>query len=206
MKRYKHSILKKMPARRIQYQFKACTSYKHQKGWKDITDSKGRIERNPVEIAGPLSPGVCVRHNAFSTPTKLYDLPAQIAAPLYFAVVGCLPLAINRGSGVLLIPDVTDLIAFPAIRAAMTPKTDRECQITIASDAALQTQLRLRATEEINKWELPACPSVLTFQPTPWASQQKSRRCHHHGGARQRRSTKPVQRCDERTESSDCHT
>lgn len=157
----------------LQYQFKACTDYKHQKGWKDITDSKGRIERNPVEIAGPLSPGAVVRHNAFSTPTKLYDLPAQIL-PLYFAVVGCLPLAINRGSGVLLIPDVTDLIAFPAIRAAMTPKTIRECQITIASDAALQTQLRLRATEEINKWELPAC-HVVTFQPTPWASQQKSR-------------------------------
>lgn len=157
----------------LQYQFKACTDYKHQKGWKEITDSKGRIERNPVEIAGPLSPGAVVRHNAFSTPTKLYDLPAQIM-PLYFAVVGCLPLAINRGSGVLLIPEVTDLIKFPAIRAAMTPKTTRECQITIASDAALQTQLRLRATEEINKWELPAC-HVVTFQPTPWASQQKSR-------------------------------
>ncbi len=157
----------------IQYQFKTCTDYKHQKGWKEITDSKGRIERNPVEIAGPLSPGAVVRHNAFSTPTKLYDLPAQIL-PLYFAVVGCLPLAINRGSGVLLIPDVTDLIAFPSIRAAMTPKTTRECQITIASDAALQTQLRLRATEEINKLELPAC-HVVTFQPTPWASQQKSR-------------------------------
>ncbi len=157
----------------IQYQFKACTDYKHQKGWKDITDSKGRLERNPVEIAGPLSPGAVVRHNAFSTPTKLYDLPALIL-PLYFAVVGCLPLPINRGSGVLLIPDVTDLIAFPAIRAAMTPTTSRECQITIASDAALQIQLRLRATEEINKWDLPAC-HVVTFQPTPWASQQKSR-------------------------------
>jgi CRISPR-associated protein Cas8a1/Csx13 len=157
----------------LQYQFKGCTEYKHQKGWKDITDSKGRLERNPVEIAGPLSPGAVVRHNAFSTPTKLYDLPAQIL-PLYFAIVGCLPLAINRGSGVLLIPDVTDLMVFPAIRAAMTPKTTRECQITIASDAALQTQLRLRATEEINKLELPAC-HVVTFQPTPWASQQKSR-------------------------------
>ncbi len=157
----------------LQYQFKACTDYKHQKGWKDITDSKGHIEQNPVEIAGPLSPGAVVRHNAFSTPTKLYELAAQIL-PLYFAVVGCLPLAINRGSGVLLVPDVTDLITFPAIRAAMTPKTTRECQITIASDAALQTQLRLRATEEINKLEIPAC-HVVTFQPTPWASRQKSR-------------------------------
>jgi len=114
-----------------------------------------------------------VRHNAFSTPTKLYDLPAQIL-PLYFALVGCLPLSVNRGSGVLLIPDVTNLITFPAIRAAMTPKTTRECQITIASDAALQTQLRLRATEEVHKRDLPAC-HVVTFRPTPWASQQKSR-------------------------------
>jgi len=157
----------------LRYQFKACTDYKHQNGWKDVTDTKGRIEQKPIELAGPLSPGAVVRHNAFSTPTKLYDLPAQIL-PLYFALVGCLPLSVNRGSGVLLIPDVTNLITFPAIRAAMTPKTTRECQITIASDAALQTQLRLRATEEVHKRDLPAC-HVVTFRPTPWASQQKSR-------------------------------
>jgi len=157
----------------LQYQFKACTAYKHQTGWKDVTDNKGQLEQKPIEVAGPLSPGAVVRHNAFSTPTKLYDLPAQII-PLYFALVGCMALSINRGSGVLLIPDVTNLLEFPAIRAAMTPKSTRECQITIASDAALQTQLRLRATQEIHKTELPAC-HVVTFQPTVWASQQKSR-------------------------------
>ncbi len=157
----------------LQYQFKACAEYKHQNGWKDVTDTKGRLKLSPAEIAGPLSPGAVVRHNAFSTPTKLYDLPAQIL-PLYLALVGCLPLSINRGSGVLLIPDVTNLLTFPAIRAAMTPTTTRQCQITAASDAALQTQLRLRATEEVHKRDLPAC-HVVTFRPTPWASQQKSR-------------------------------
>jgi len=157
----------------LQYQFKACTSYKHQDGWKHVTDNKGRIEQKPIAVAGPLSPGAVVRHNAYSTPTKLYDLPALII-PLYFALVGCMPLSINRGSGVLLIPDVTNLREFPAIRAAMTPTSTRECQITVASDAALQTQLRLRATQEIHKTDLPAC-HVVTFQPTAWASQQKSR-------------------------------
>lgn len=157
----------------LRYTFKACTSYKHQAGWKDLTDSKGRLEHKDIEVVGPLSPGAVVRHNAYSTPTKLKESVAQIL-PLYFSMVGCLPLSINRGSGVLLIPDVTDLLQFPAIRAAMTPTSTRECQITVASDAALQTQLRLRGTEEIHKADLPAC-HVVTFQPTPWASQQKSR-------------------------------
>jgi len=40
----------------LRYQFKACTDYKHQNGWKDVTDTKGRIEQKPIELAGPLSP------------------------------------------------------------------------------------------------------------------------------------------------------
>lgn len=157
----------------IQYEFKACLSYKHQNGWKDLTDNKGRLSSKPIKVVGPLCPGAVVRHNAFDGPTQIQELPALIL-PLYFALIGCLPLSINRGSGVLLVPDVVDLTTFPAVRQAMTPTTTRECQITVASDAALQTQLRIRAKTETHNAVLPACHAV-TFQPTPWASQQKSR-------------------------------
>lgn len=161
------------PKKSIQYEFKACMSYKHQNGWKDLTDNKGRLSDKAIEVVGPLCPGAVVRHNAFAGPTKLKDVPALIL-PLNFALIGCLPLSINRGCGVLLVPDVVDLTTFPAVRQAMTPTTTRECQITVASDAALQTQLRIRAKTETHKAALPTCHAV-TFQPTPWASQQKSR-------------------------------
>lgn len=161
------------PSAEIDYEFKALTSYKHQDGWKDLTDNKGRLRTNPMEVVGPLCPGAAVRHNAFATPTKLKE-PPELILPLYFALVGCLPLSINRGCGVLLVPDVQDLKKFPVVRQAMTPTTTKACQISVASDAALQTQLRVLGEKEIQRGELPAC-HVITFQPTPWASQQKSR-------------------------------
>lgn len=157
----------------ISYEFKALDSYKHQSGWKDLTDSKGRLVKKPIEVVGPLSPGAVVRHNAFAGPTKLKEPPSLIL-PLYFSIVGCLALSINRGSGVLLVPDVENLLNFPVIRRAMTPTTIQECQISAASDAALQTQLRIRAEKEIDGKQIPAC-YLMTFQPTVWASQQKSR-------------------------------
>ena len=157
----------------MEYEFKELTAYKHQTGWKELTDNKGQLRTKPMEVVGPLCPGAVVRHNAFPTPTKLKE-PLELILPLYFALVGCLPLSINRGCGVLLIPDVQDLKKFPIIRQAMTPTAPKQCQISIASDAALQTQLRVRGEQERQRGDLPAC-QIVTFQPTPWASQQKSR-------------------------------
>ncbi len=161
------------PGAEIEYEYKVLESYKRQTEWKNLVDSKGRMANKPIKVAGPLSPGAVVRHNAFSGPTKLEE-PLHLAMPLYFAIVGCLPLSINRGSGVLLVPDVQDLRKFHIVRQAMTPTTTRGCQITVASDAALQTQLRVLAEDQIQRGDLPAC-YVMTFQPTAWASQQKSR-------------------------------
>ncbi len=161
------------PKAEIRYEYKELTSYKHQTGWKDLTDNKGRLATKPIEVVGPLSPGAVVRHNAFAGPTKLKDLP-ELILPLYFAVIGCLPLSINRGCGVLLVPDVQNLKTFAAVRQAMTPTTARACRISVASDAALQTQLRVFGEDKIQKGDFPGC-QVITFQPTPWASQQKSR-------------------------------
>lgn len=161
------------PKAQIHFEYKALTSYKHQTGWKDVTDNKGRLRKKAIEVAGPLSPGAVVRHNAFAGPTMLKD-PTELILPLYFALVGCLSLSINRGSGVLLVPDVQNLLTFPAVRQAMTPTRTLDCQISVASDAALQTQLRVLGQQKIQRGQFPGC-QVITFQPTPWASQQKSR-------------------------------
>jgi len=150
-----------------------CSGYKHQDGWKALCDGKGRLKSKLVEVIGPLNPGAVVRHVAFNTQTRIEEPPERII-PLYFALIGCLALAVNRGTGVLLVPEVVDLEAFALTRPFMTPRTMEDCRVTSAGDAALQAQVRLRATEAMQDHEIPACHAY-TFRPTPWASQQKSR-------------------------------
>jgi CRISPR-associated protein Cas8a1/Csx13 len=154
-------------------QYRRCEWFKHQSGWESFVDGKGGLDCGVIPIEGPLSPGSVVRHVAFNSDTAAQDPPERML-PLYFALVGCLPLSVNRGVAVLLVPDVNDLLAFTIDRPAMTPTTARECQITNAADAALQMQVRLRGRERMAGSLIPAC-SAMTFMPTAWASQQKSR-------------------------------
>jgi CRISPR-associated protein Cas8a1/Csx13 len=157
----------------IPIEFKACTWFKHQDGWQSLIDNKGRLTTKTVEVIGPLSPGAVVRHNAFNSITKIED-PVERALPLYFAIAGCLVLSINSGCGVLVVPEVEDLEAFSVLRPLMSPTSSRQCRITSAGDAALQAQLRLRLSKMGTQFKLPGCHAI-TFRPTPWASQQKSR-------------------------------
>lgn len=153
--------------------YRKCNKFKHQVGWKDLVDKKGCLQSKPIEVIGPLNPGAVVRHNAFPSDTKIEESVDQVLA-LYFAIVGCLTLPVNRGCGVLVIPDVQDLVQFAENRPYMTPLVSRECRITNAGDAVLQAQIRLKSKKVIDWYEIPACHAI-TFQPTPWASQQKSR-------------------------------
>lgn len=73
-----------------------------------------------------------------------------------------------------MVPEVNDLLEYCNIRPWFTPQTAGECQIAGASDAALQAQIRVRAKQIVQDNDLPGCYAV-TFQPTPWATQQKSR-------------------------------
>jgi len=157
----------------LQVEYKKCSFYKHQDGWKDLVDPRGRLKAEPIEVVGPISPGAVVRHGAFTGNTKIQEDAAHVL-PLYFALVGCLALPINRGSGVLVIPEVDDLLRFCRVRPEMTPQTVRDCQIGNASDAALQAQLRVRLKQVVHDNELPGCHGV-EFRPMPWSTQQKSR-------------------------------
>ena len=160
--------------RAVTVEYKTCEWYKHQDGWSDLTEEKsGALTAKSVEIIGPLNPGAVVRHVAFSRDTRIEE-PPERALPLYFALLGCLALPVNRGMGVLIVPDVEDLAAFAVDRPLMTPSSMKECRIASAGDAALQAQVRLRARGLIDYNGLPACYSA-RFRPTTWASQQKSR-------------------------------
>ena len=162
------------PGQDVAFEYKACSYYKHQSGWKDLIDKKnGTLNPKPIEVSGPISPGAVVRHNAFSGQTKIEET-ADLILPLYFSLIGCLTMSINRGSGVLIVPEMNDLTEFMALRPLMTPRVPRDCQITGSSDAVLQAMVRLKADEKAKQFNLPGCHAI-TFQPTPWASQQKSR-------------------------------
>ena len=166
-------------------QYKACSGFKHQDGWKEFIDKDGCLTTDTIKVDGPISPGTVVRHVAFTGDTVAEDPPERML-PLYFALVGCLSLPVNRGVAALLVPDVTDLTEFVYDRPAMTPTTATDCQIANAADAAFRAQVRVRRnprrTAEVQSRArkivagsaLPGC-HAMTFTPTPWASQQKSR-------------------------------
>lgn len=166
-------------------QYKACSYFKHQKGWEELIDKNGCLVANAIKVDGPLSPGAVVRHVAFSSTTGVEDPPERML-PLYFALVGCLSLPVNRGVAALMVPDVTDLTEFVYDRPAMTPTTPTECQIASAADAAFRAQVRVRRshrrTAEVQSRAIKSIAGsallgcyAMTFTPTPWASQQKSR-------------------------------
>ena len=153
--------------------YRKCSWFKHQDGWELFVDKKGCLAPGPIRVDGPISPGTVVRHVQFTSDTAAEDPPERML-PLYFALVGCLPLPVNRGVAALLVPDVQDLLDFVSDRRLMSPTTPKECQIANAADAALQAQVRLRAKKAIRAFAIPGC-YAMTFTPTPWASQQKSR-------------------------------
>jgi CRISPR-associated protein Cas8a1/Csx13 len=153
--------------------YRKCEWFKHQTGWESFIDIKGRLKTGMIPIEGPLSPGTVVRHVAFISDTAAEDPPERML-PLYFALVGCLPLAVNRGVAALVVPDVRDLTEFVFDRPFMTPSTAVESLVGNAADAVLQAQVRVRVRSKIAGSAIPGC-SAMTFMPTPWASQQKSR-------------------------------
>jgi CRISPR-associated protein Cas8a1/Csx13 len=166
-------------------QYRKCTGFKHQDGWEALVDRHGCLVSGAIKVDGPISPGTVVRHVAYTGDTAAEDPPERML-PLYFALVGCLALPVNRGVAALLVPDVANLLDFIYDRPAMTPGKATECQIANAADAALRAQVRVRdnpgrsahvqarGREALAGSELPGC-YAMTFTPTAWASQQKSR-------------------------------
>jgi CRISPR-associated protein Cas8a1/Csx13 len=166
-------------------EYRKCSGFRHQHGWKELVDRNGALVDHAIKVESPISPGTVVRHVAFTSDTGAVEPPERVV-PLYFAPVGCLALPVNRGVAVLLVPEVGDLKEFVYDRLAMTPSTALDCQVANAADAVFRAQVRLRhnprrrAEVRARGRRLMAGSAILachamTFTPTPWASQQKSR-------------------------------
>ena len=166
-------------------EYKKCSGFKHQNCWETLVGTDGSLVAGTITVDGPISPGTVIRHVAFTRHTGAEDPPERML-PLYFAMVGCLSLPVNRGVAALIVPNVEGLLDFLYDRPAMTPSTVMDCQIANAADAAFRAQVHLResptrkaetkrrARQSMKGSTIPAC-YAMTFTPTPWASQQKSR-------------------------------
>jgi CRISPR-associated protein Cas8a1/Csx13 len=157
----------------VQVEYRKCSGFKHQEGWKELVDKNGLLISTSIRVDGPVCPGTVVRHVAFTSDTAGEDPPSRML-PLYFALVGCLPLAVNRGVAALIVPEVVDLLEYQYERPAMSPTTPKETIIANAADGVLQAQIRLKSRAAASGTTIPGC-FAMTFTPTPWASQQKSR-------------------------------
>ncbi|WP_417734142.1 type I-MYXAN CRISPR-associated Cas8a1/Cmx1 [Rosistilla oblonga] len=157
-----------------QYSVRALDWFKHQDGYLDLIDKRTQgLSLKPQEIPGTLYPGAAVRHNAFAGHTKQEGNAAQLLAA-YFAPIGTLALPVNRGAAVLLVPEVHDLKAFASKRPMLTPRNYQDCLISGTGDAVLQLYTRIRGEDVQGHLAVDAIHAYL-FQPTAWASQQKSR-------------------------------
>ena len=155
------------------YSIRPLTSFKHQSGFSELVDKKtGALKTKSLDIPGTLFPGAAVRHNKFGT-TKHEGTVAELLAA-YFAMIGTISLPVNRGSAVLIIPEVKDLQAFSQNRKEITPKTYKDCLIGGVGDAVLGVYARLKAHSLKRDLGVEAISAYL-FRPTVWASQQKSR-------------------------------
>lgn len=157
----------------VMVEYRKCSSFKHQNGWEELVDKHGCLLMTPIRVDGPVSPGAVVRHVAYTGDTSAEDPPSRML-PLYFALVGCLPLPVNRGVAALLVPEVENLLDFQIDRPLMSPTSPKQCVIANAADGALQAQIRVKSHATTAGTMIPGC-SAMTLRPTPWASQQKSR-------------------------------
>ena len=158
--------------KQISHSIRPLTSYKHQQGYQDLVEKDGTLKTKALDIPGTLFPGAAVRHNKFGN-TKHEGNAAELLAA-YFALIGTMALPINRGSAVLLVPEVQDLLSFAEGRSEITPKQYRDCLIGGIGDAVLGVHARLRSDQIKRELEVPTVSAFL-FRPTVWASQQKSR-------------------------------
>jgi CRISPR-associated protein Cas8a1/Csx13 len=153
-------------------QYQDLVDYTHRGSWKDLVTPKGTF-REMVTIPGTIAPGFVQRHVAH--PASVVEQPPGHAIALHFALVGTFSLPIGRsGRGVLIVPDVRNLHEFIRRRPMFNPREPRECQIASPADAALQAQVRLRATEAGLSAGVDRCLAVL-FSSTMWNPNQKAR-------------------------------
>jgi CRISPR-associated protein Cas8a1/Csx13 len=156
----------------ITVEYQDLVDYTHRAAWKDLVTTKGTLSEL-VPIPGTIAPGFVQRHVAHKVTT--IEQPPGHAIALHFALIGTLSLPIGRrAKGVLIVPDVVNLGEFIKRRPLLNPREAHDCQIASPADAALQAQVRVRATETGASSRVDHCLAIL-FSSTIWNPNQKAR-------------------------------
>lgn len=161
--------------------FQPLTRYMHQRA--------GVRPGQSFEVAGWLYPGGIVRHVQAGTntalrgsrrhATALSEEPARALALLY-ATVGAVYFQVHRRQeGVrpefcLVLPDVTDLLAYADLRRAFLRQGIARLQVAGVAEAAARVLIALEVHGMLRAGAGARC-EVVGFGTVPWSNQQKTR-------------------------------
>jgi CRISPR-associated protein Cas8a1/Csx13 len=161
----------------VTYTYLPLKWYKHRRdGCRDFL----KALRGGLPITRSLFPGAIERHAGLGATHVMQ--PPRLALPLLFAPVGVLALKAGgkkvnvRGKrrfkpgAAVLVPDLHDLTSAHLLLPALLPRNGRECQIASVTDAALQAEIRLRASRLLNP-ELIRSVRCVWHCPSDWNSQ-----------------------------------
>lgn len=163
--------------RPVVYTYLPLAWYRHQRGCADMLEALN----DGLSVTRTLFPGAIERHAGLDGSTHVTQPPA-LALPLLFAPVGVLALQaggkrVNVGGkrrfksgAAVLVPDFHNLAHAHAVLPALLPRNGRECQIASITDAALQAEIRLRASHLLDP-DLIRSVRCVWHCPADWNSQ-----------------------------------
>jgi CRISPR-associated protein Cas8a1/Csx13 len=156
--------------RTFRYNLQPYNGFAHQGGAAWVAEA---LEKGAVELAGWAYPGASQKHVRLKE-TKCDYGPVEAVCAL-FALIGCISLPLAHGGGALVIPHVTDLVAFAITRPRLNPRRVAEAHVTGLGDAVLGMNLALRLDDVAKQHGGVSGADGLLLRPLPWATQQKSR-------------------------------
>ncbi len=138
------------------------SKFGHSAFFNELMDGKSFGGPNVV-YKGGVVPGAMERHAGLPN-TEATDSAEHVLC-LHFALVACLTLPGRNGtSGILVVPEIENLLTVERVLSSLVPATARDCHVGGASDAAFQAELRLRLDEQADKGGVPACVGMTTAQ------------------------------------------
>jgi len=139
--------------------------------YKDLLTKKGVLSTKPIEYASSSYPGAFKTHQVYKN-TGVSDTAAHVLC-LHFSIVACLSLCGPRKKvgdkmatqGVLVVPEIDNLNDVSDVIDLMIPSTIADCYVGGCSDAAFQTEVKLRLLKKTGS--VPGCVGI-TFDKKPW--------------------------------------
>jgi CRISPR-associated protein Cas8a1/Csx13 len=164
----------------VPIQYQKGLHYAHQKFAATLCDPKtGMLKKEPIAVAGWLTPGAVVRHSSFSGQTAIEELPEN-AFLLLFTLVGCQYFVLRsrfadkRSQYALIIPDVHSLSSYAKMRKRFRRLGYKNFHAAGVGDAGLKFLTYESSTDLTEKNNIDRC-QVISFGTVAWSSQQRTR-------------------------------